>query len=107
MKRIRLFMVFSALLVLISFTGAMAAGYVDPANQDCQCDTLIRSGIKPDPLNRLAHILSLVDLTPYLDKLAVEVRAILNQFGVNSLEKGQDREAENTRAWDYKKPLIS
>jgi hypothetical protein len=92
MKPLRLVLAIAAILVCISLTNAFSAGYGNPSEQDCSCDSLVRQGIKPDAINRLTSAFSFLNVSPYLDRLAVEVKAILSQFGLGEKIRS-DREA--------------
>ncbi len=61
-----------------------AVGYYNPAKESYRASDLTARGEIPDTLNQLKEALYFTPIVNALDRIAVEVKAILSQFGVRS-----------------------
>jgi hypothetical protein len=69
----------------VSLTGnAGAVGLQALGKEECACDPLIARGIVPDTLNKLKLAFVFPEFGIALDRFAVDVKAILGQFGLTN-----------------------
>jgi len=80
----------------VSFTGnAGAVGLQAVGKEECVCDPLVARGIVPDTLNKIKLALVFPEFGIALDRFAVEMKAILGQFGLtNGQPEGAERIAK-------------
>jgi hypothetical protein len=76
----------------VALTGnAGAVGLQAVGKEECVCDPLVARGIVPDTLNKLQLAFVFPEFGVALDRFAVEMKAILGQFG---LVNGQQETGE-------------
>ncbi|MCX5872830.1 MAG: hypothetical protein NTY51_06295 [Deltaproteobacteria bacterium] len=67
---------------LFAFTSNSAAvGVYNPALEKSECSTLVQRGVIPDTWNKLSEALLVREISWAIDKLTIEAKAFLNQFG--------------------------
>jgi len=80
-----LFVLLTAVLCVSLLTGtASAVGLYVAGKEECKCSTLVARGIVPDALNKLTEIPVWAALSVVAEKVAVELRSMLAQFGTES-----------------------
>jgi len=60
---------------------AQAVGLYAVGKEDCDCSPLTARGIVPDTLNKLQEAFLLSHIAAALDKVAVEIRGMVDQIG--------------------------
>ncbi len=60
---------------------SQAAGLYVVGKEDCDCSSLTARGIVPDTLNKLKEAFLLAHIAAALDKVAVEIKGMVDQFG--------------------------
>ncbi|MFC1833344.1 hypothetical protein ACFL2Q_01250 [Thermodesulfobacteriota bacterium] len=82
----RLFLIAAAsgIMLAVLLGNAHAVGRYVVGKEDCACAPLITKGKVPDTLNKLHHALYFPSLGRAVDRIAAEVKAILNQFGIKT-----------------------
>lgn len=80
-----LFGLLTAALCASLLTGtASAVGVCVAGKEECKCSSLVARGIVPDALNKLTEIPVWAALSVVAEKVAVELRSMLAQFGTES-----------------------
>ncbi len=60
---------------------AQAVGLYVVGKEDCNCSSLTARGIVPDPLNKMTEALLLPQFAEVLDRIALEIKGMLDQVG--------------------------
>ena len=60
---------------------AQAVGLYVVGKEDCNCSPLAARGIVPDPLNKMTEALLLPQFAEVLDRIALEIKGMLDQIG--------------------------
>jgi hypothetical protein len=68
---------------------AFAVGLYVVGKEDCDCSPLVAQGIVPDTLNKLKEAFLFTQMAAVLDRIGVEVRAMLAGFGPTSAEAAE------------------
>lgn len=81
--------IFVACAIVVCVCGTLsmpchAAGMYVPGKEDCTCSPLVKQGLMPDTLNKLAQAFYFPSVARAVDTLAGEVKAILSQFGIQT-----------------------
>lgn len=74
----------SLLLVAALFafsSNCSAVGVYIPGKETCDCSPLIQRGIIPDTWNKLTEALLIPQISWAIDKLTLEAKAVISQFG--------------------------
>lgn len=67
---------------LFAFTSNSAAvGVYSPGLEKADCSALVQRGVIPDTWNKLSEALLVREISWAIDKLTIEAKAFLNQFG--------------------------
>jgi hypothetical protein len=83
-KSMRYVVVAGAVILIAAVAGvqyAGAVGYDVLGKEKCSCDPLVARGVLPDTANKLWEVLFIPKLGFILDRIAVEGKAMLAQFG--------------------------
>jgi hypothetical protein len=67
---------------------AVAVGLQAVGKEPCNCDPLVARGIVPDTVNKLKSALDFPQISVVLDRLALDVRTVLSQFGSGAPSNG-------------------
>jgi hypothetical protein len=119
MRHVFILSVFCVLLTVSMLGTADAAGYVAAGKERPECPSLVARGVYPDTLNKLKEALVFPRLGFAIERLAEEIRAVLDQFGTRvalerrgqisvepALRELQERvEEEKKPAPTHKKPV--
>jgi hypothetical protein len=81
MRHVFILSVFCVLLTVSMLGTAGAAGYVAAGKERPDCPSLVARGVYPDTLNKLQEALVFPRLGFAIERLAEEIRAVLDQFG--------------------------
>jgi hypothetical protein len=77
-----------AVIALVAIIGdVQSAGLENPRKSSCRCSRLVSEGVVPDTLNKLTSTFTSPLINATIDRLAVEVKAILSQFGIPSKQR--------------------
>ncbi len=77
------------LLVAWALAGnAVAVGLQAVGKEPCNCDPLVARGIVPDPVNKLKSAFDFQQISIALDRLALDVKTALSQFGSGAPSNG-------------------
>lgn len=91
------YMVVAGAVVLIAAVAgvqyAAAVGYDVVGKEKCSCDPLVARGALPDTVNKLHEALFVPKIAFILDRIAVEGRAMLAQFGAGAQPEVQETAA--------------
>ncbi|MBI5251535.1 MAG: hypothetical protein HY912_18755 [Desulfomonile tiedjei] len=68
-------------LTTVWIGNAQAVGLYVVGKEDCNCSPLVARGIIPDPLNKLKEAFLLSHIASALDKMAIEIKGVFDQFG--------------------------
>jgi hypothetical protein len=60
---------------------SQAVGLYVVGKEDCECSPLAARGIVPDTLNKLKEAFLVAHIAAALDKVAVEIKGMVDQFG--------------------------
>ncbi len=60
---------------------AQAVGLYVVGKEDCDCSPLVARGIVPDPLNKLTEALLFPQFAEVLDRIALEIKGMVDQIG--------------------------
>jgi len=92
------------LLAVFLANDAEAVGLTAVGKEDCVCSPLVERGIVPDTLNKLKLAFEFPQLSMVLDRLALDVRGILGQFGVGPQALAVDSVPPKEEIKDLKEP---
>lgn len=92
------------LLAVFLATDSKAVGLTAVGKEDCICSPLVERGIVPDTLNKLKLAFEFPQLAMVLDRLALDVRGILGQFGVGPQALAVDSAPPKDELKDLKEP---
>ncbi len=71
-------------LVVTGMVGnAAAVGLERVGEEDCHCSPLVANGVVPDFWNQLAMLFTVPELNQVIDETAVDLKAVLDQFGLD------------------------
>jgi hypothetical protein len=71
-------------LVVTGMVGnAAGAGLELMAEDECRCSPLVANGVIPDAWNQLAMMLTFSELNHAIDEVAIDLKALVDQFGLN------------------------
>jgi len=88
-------------------TNVHAVGMYRVGKEECNCSPLVAKGIIPDPLNKLKEALVCSQLALVLDRIVVEIKGIVGQFGVNSAAASEEAVKKGEEAPELKaRPAI-
>ncbi|MGC8657722.1 MAG: hypothetical protein ACP5U1_01485 [Desulfomonilaceae bacterium] len=62
-------------------SNSMAVGVYTPGHEQCDCSPLIQRGVIPDTWNKLTQALLIPQICWAIDRLTIEAKAVINQFG--------------------------
>ena len=80
-----LFSMLIAAVCVSLFTGAASAvGVYVAGKEECKCSPLVARGMVPDALNKLTEVPVWAALSAVVERVAVELRSMLGQFGTEA-----------------------
>ena len=91
--------VLSVLVMGLMSEAAMATGYDVAGKEKCVCSPLTERGVVPDTLNNLKEVLIFPKLGFLAERLALEIKAILGQFGIESAGDPRGRIVQTESLW--------
>ncbi len=62
-------------------SNSLAVGVYTPGNERCDCSPLIQRGVIPDTWNKLTEALLIPQICWAIDRLTIEAKAVIDQFG--------------------------
>jgi hypothetical protein len=99
--------VLSVLTVAGGLETARAVGYDIAGKEKCVCSPLVSRGLVPDTLNSFTEALVFPRFGFLAERLALEVKAILGQFGIKSAGDPRGRVIPKDESWGFLKKLKS
>lgn len=93
--------VLSVLMIVLVSESVKATGYDVAGKEKCVCSPFTSRGVVPDTLNNLSEALVFPKLGFVVERLALEIKAILGQFGVKSAGDPRGRITETKGFWSF------
>ncbi|MEJ2718693.1 MAG: hypothetical protein P8182_16440 [Deltaproteobacteria bacterium] len=110
MHSFRCAVVIGVFLLTLLVGNALAVGVSSVGREECACPELVAAGVIPDTLNRVTRIVQFLNPASVVDRISGEIKAILGQFGVETIHRTErlrikpvarfaEKKTRKTRKW--------